>query len=441
MKVSRVSGVLLLSLLACSAPGASLSGPGFLTPGSPSTHAVSDEERWEFWTAVAALDLRGAERRAPDREHRRFVRAMRQVLDGRMGDAETPLAELATGAADTLLRSVSHVVLSAALEYQGKWAELDEFARGADLSILPAGQERAALVTWAAAMRRAPAVEYHFPAQPVTLPFLPAVTGTPTIVVRVNGHPLRFWVDTGSSITLIASDVAERVGVVPLSPDTLHMVTAVGVTRAQPAAVSRLELGALSISGQTAAIIPAEELMLRVEGQAGEAARSVKIDGVVGMDVVRRLDLRIDFFRGRMTLARPRPGRAGKGGRNLLWLGYPLVRLEQPDGRPLYFGLDTGADRTYATEALLGKLPRRWLRKQRQRVAGFGSDTTLTVPTLPTLNVRIGERNFVLTELSVHAPRRLGFVQLDGVLGTDTAAGLVMRIDMTNGVFEISFQL
>lgn len=442
MVTPRVFGVLLLlALAACASRPTEAGRGGLLVPrGSggeaAARPAVSDAARWEFWTAVASLDLRGAERRSPDGEHRRLVRAIRQVLDGRMQAAESPLVHLASTSEDSLLRSVSQIALTAALEYQGKWAELDDFSRESDRMLPQAGLERAAIEAWAGAMRLAPSPEYRFPREPVVLPFVPAVTSTPVVSVRVNGVSRWFWIDTGSSITLIASDVAAQAGVVPLTADTLEMVTAVGVTSARPALIQRLDVGGLSIANQPSAIIAARDLALEVQGEGG-TLEVVRIDGVIGMDVIRRLNLEIDFFRSRVRIARPRPERVDDRDRNLLWLGYPLVRMEQADGRALYFGLDTGADRTYATEGLLRKLPKKWLRRQRQRISGFGGDTTLTVPTISTLEVRMGGRKFTLTELAVHAPRRLGFVQIDGVIGNDTAAGLNMRIDVTNGIFRI----
>ncbi|MDP9348203.1 MAG: aspartyl protease family protein, partial [Gemmatimonadota bacterium] len=286
---------------------------------------------------------------------------------------------------------------------------------------------------WAGAMRTAPPTQYTFPDAPVTLPFVPAVTGTPVVGVKVNGVARWFWIDTGSSISLIASDVAAEAGVVPLTPDTLQMLTSVGVTSARPAVIQQLEIGAFAISHQAAAIVHTDDLALDLESDG-----IVRIDGVIGMDLIRRLNLEIDYYRNRVRISRPSPSRdEGEEERNLLWLGYPLVRVEQPDGRPLYFGLDTGANRTYATETLRRKLPPKWLKRERQRIAGFGGDTTLNVRTISRLEVGLGGRRFTLTDVPVHPPRRMGFVQIDGVLGNDAAVGLRVRIDATSGIFEV----
>jgi predicted aspartyl protease len=433
MRTARAAGVVLLLFLGGCAPRPV---PPGVAPGAPAEAELSrdDPRRWEFWTAFVALDLRRAERRSPDGEHRRLVRALRQVLGGRMEGAESPLTRLVASSGDSLVRGISHIALSAALEYQGKWAALDDLSRLPTRTLLRNRRERVAIEAWAGAMRAAPPAEYAFPEETVTLPFLPAVTGTPVVNVKVNGVSRWFWMDTGSSISLLSASVATEAGVTPLTPDTLHMVTAVGVTSARPTVLHRLEVGGLVIANQPAAIVTDDDLALDLEGEGG----LVRIDGVIGMDIIRRLNLEIDYHQHRVRIARPQPsGREEEEERNLLWLGYPLVRLEQRGGPPLYFGLDTGANRTYATEGLLKKLPKRWMRRERHRIAGFGGDTTLTVRALPRLEVSIGPRNFTLTGLPVHAPRRMGFVQIDGVLGNDTAAGLLVRIDVTNGVFDL----
>ncbi|MDQ3388132.1 MAG: retroviral-like aspartic protease family protein [Gemmatimonadota bacterium] len=428
---------LVLGLTAC-APGIHPAARGgVLASGREPTarFAVSEEARWAFWSAVATLDLRQAERRSPDRDHRRLVRALRQVMEGKMEEAEGTLLHLASTSQDSLLRTVSQVTVSSVLEFQGKWDDLHAISQQGNQPAPTRGLERAAIEAWAAVMRLAPPTEVVFNSERSVLPYIPAVTGTPIVQVRVNGEPRWFWIDTGTSVTLIASDVAEASGIVPLTADTLEMVTAVGITSARPAVIPTLEVGGLTMRGQTAGIVRAGELTLSVVDGSG-LRTLVQIDGVIGMDIIRRVNLEIDSRQRRVRISRPRRSSAD-GERNLFWMGYPLIRLTQQDGSPLFFGLDTGADRTYATDALVAKLPGGHLRRERQRIAGFGADTTLTVPTLPALAVEINQRRFLLSGIAIHGPRRLGFVQLDGVLGNDTAAGLVMRIDVTNGIFEL----
>ena len=114
-----------------------------------------------------------------------------------------------------------------------------------------------------------------------------------------------------------------------------------------------------------------------------------------------------------------------------------MVRAEGPNGTTLYFGLDTGADSTFVTHNLLRKLPSRLLAKRTRYLSGFGGDTTVRTPILSGLTLRAAGKSFTLRDVTVHDNRRLMLFELDGILAADLGAGHRVRIDMTNGIFEI----
>ena len=49
--------------------------------------------------------------------------------------------------------------------------------------------------------------------------------GTPAVQVRINGKEYEFWLDTGSSMTVLSSTVASEAGVPFVSADTLRIRT------------------------------------------------------------------------------------------------------------------------------------------------------------------------------------------------------------------------
>jgi hypothetical protein len=49
----------------------------------------------------------------------------------------------------------------------------------------------------------------------------------------------------------------------------------------------------------------------------------------------------------------------------------------------------------------------------------------------------MGGRALVLRKLMVFAPSFSSFVTLDGILGSDVGKGGVVRIDATNGLFQL----
>jgi hypothetical protein len=312
-----------------------------------------------FWDALGVLDVERAGRRAPDDEHRQFVAAFREMLDGRMPEAARDLRRLYVGARDSLLRRVARATLASALAYQQDWRALFDLAHdpvGVDPDA--AARDRASILAWSEAMRHVPAPEYPRLGGPVVLPSDPtAPHGVPVIQVRINGRTRALWLDTGSSTTLIASDVAAASQVSALVADTLEIVTSIGRVRAQPAVISRLDIGALKVTGLHAAIV--DEADLRLKGAvAGAPIRSddTQVSGVLGFDLLQHYDVEIDYAARRVTLRQPRRLGGLEGGRrNLFWLGYPVVRVRDRDGTQLHFGLDTGAEQTFAAPSLMAK--------------------------------------------------------------------------------------
>jgi hypothetical protein len=164
-----------------------------------------------------------------------------------------------------------------------------------------------------------------------------------------------------------------------------------------------------------------------------------KIDGIIGWDVLRQLDIRLDHPRGVLVMRMPRAaGPAAE--RNLSWLGYPLVRLTSGDGELLQFGLDTGLQETFVTTLLPARLGLHPVGGERRRIGGFGSDTLVHVLLVPTLRLNVGDASLTFRRAVVYPARYGSLVPLDGVLGADVGRGGVVRIDATNGVFRVTSQ-
>jgi predicted aspartyl protease len=397
----------------------------------------------DFWGALAALDLASAER-APGvaDDERRFLGALRRLLDGDDRAADTTLVRLLVSARDSLLRFRARVLLTVVLAQREDWESLVSLERHTAGPAAESSGDPAAIERWALALGQSPPETVTFGATAAEVPLLLSAIGTPVVPVVVNGHPYRFWLDTGASMTMIASDVAAECGVRTLGVDTLEITTATGRVRARPAEVGRLELGAVALDHHRAAIVSADELALIRPTLPGEAA-VVKIDGIIGFAAIRHLDLELDYRRMRLIVRRPVP-HAGAGGapgaeaRNIVWLGYPIVRLVGERGEALQFALDTGADQTFVTRTLVAKLPPRRLAIERRRIAGVGGQQRLAVPIIPSLALGVGDRRLRLRNLLVRAPWRITFVDVDGVLGSDVGKDGRVRIDMTNGVFAVA---
>src|SRR5687768_6813094 len=179
-----------------------------------------------------------------------------------------------------------------------------------------------------------------------------------------------------------------------------------------------------------------ESLMQMREPKPIERSPKVKIDGIIGFDIIRQLDMEVDYSEGTLRIRNPATSRR-EADRNMFWVGLPVVRLTNGDGIPLHLGLDTGAQQTFVTETLLDKLQLKAVRIESRRVGGLGGEISLRAPILP--DVRLFVRGFPILFRSavVRAPVYQVLAALDGVLGGDVWNSGAVRIDVTNGVFAV----
>jgi hypothetical protein len=413
------AAIIAITAIACS---------GNLIETRQATHA-------DYWGALAELRPEAATKVARTFSQKLFAESLRYMIDGEMDRAEVGFASLQATADDSLLRSGARVAYSAVLQYEEKW----DILALVPPSVSPdRDADRAGVERWAAVFKNVPAKTIAFSSRLVVLPLTLSAIRTPIIPVRINGHDYHFWLDTGSSLTIISSGVAAALRIAPISTDTLEMVTATGRVKALPAMIAKLELGEISVQDANAMIVD-EKLMEMRESKRGEgfADGPRKIDGIVGYDIIHRLDVEIDYEESRVRLRDPTVRRGDRSSRNLFWLGVPVVRLLAGDGTPLHFGLDTGAGETFGTETLLDKLELQPNRRDARSVGGLAGVASLQAPVVHVLRLTVRDRPLFLRELVIYAPVYRTLVSLDGVLGSDVSRVGIVRLDATNGVYSV----
>lgn len=389
-----------------------------------------------FWEAMASLDTAYVTKHEVTDLQREFAKAISLVMSGHHEDATLILDGIRATTSDTLISGASRVLLTAMLQYQDKWkvlAELDSIGRRGKARL--SGLDKAGVETWSTAFRGVKDRQITFPTRQVVIPLLVSATGTPMIQLMINGKQHIFWLDTGSSMSIVSSDVARECGVVPLLPDTLEVATTTGRVPAQAGSISELQLGGIRISNSTTLIVANERMQVRVGDSGGQPIR-VQIEGVIGFDIISRMDVRIDYINRRVTLGKPETNpKLPRTGRNLFWLGTPIVRLVTLKGVPLHFNLDTGAQETYSTESLVLKTKAKTFLGERRLIGGLAGITIVHGRFVDEVAATMAGLPLLLRKLLVFAPAVSSFVALDGILGSDVGRGGVVRIDATNGVF------
>ena len=396
--------------------------------------AVRPTRRISYWEALAELYPMEAIGAAHTDSERRFAQALASLMDGDLEKAEQGFADLRTSATDSIIRAGSRVIYTATLQYQEKWEALAALKN--EPSQPKADRtDKASIEWWAVAFKNVPPKTISFRTSSVMMPMSVSPVGTPLVAVRIGGKEYNFWLDTGSSMTMLASDVARDLNIVPLVPDTLEIVTSTGRVKAHPALLPMLQLGTLVIRNAPTMIVD-ESLMQMREPKLVELSLKVKIDGIIGFDIIRQLDIEVDYGETSLRVRNPATSRR-ESERNMFWVGLPIVRLTSGDGVPLHFGLDTGAQQTFVTETMLDKLQLQAARVESRRVGGLGGEISLRAPVLP--DVRLFVRGFPILFRSavVRAPVYQVLASLDGVLGGDVWNSGIVRIDMTNGIFAV----
>jgi predicted aspartyl protease len=399
-----------------------------------SSSALRAKRHITYWESLAELHPVDALAAARTDSEREFAEALKDLMDGDLEKAEQRFGKLRATASDSIIRSGSRVVYTATLQYQEKWATLAALKNEPSQPAIDRS-DKASIELWAEAFKKLPPKTFTFRSSVARLAMSMSAVGTPLVPVTIAGKEYNFWLDTGSSLTMLASDVARDLHVDPLVPDTLEIVTSTGRVKASPAMVPQLQLGQLVVTNAPTMIV--DETMMRMsEPRPIERAAPVKIDGIIGFDIIRQLDLEMDYGEATIRLRNPAMSRRDPE-RNMFWVGLPVVRLMSADGVPLHFGLDTGAQVTFVTETLLDKLQLTAARTESRRVGGLGGEISLRAPVLPDLRVLVRNFPILFRGAVVRAPVYQVLASLDGVLGGDVWNSGIVRIDMTNGVFGV----
>jgi len=405
---------------------------GFVACAHP--RVLRPTHRLSYWEALAELHPIDAIAAARTPTEREFAEALGNLMAGDLENAERRFNKLRREATDSVIRTGSRVIYTATLQYQEKWETLatlreDPSEPKADRS------DKASIELWANAFRNVPPKTFTFRSSSMRLPMLMSAVGTPLVPVKIGDKDYNFWLDTGSSLTMLSSDVASELKVVPLVPDTLEIVTSTGRVKAHPSLVRELRIGQLVVQNAPTMIVD-EALMQMSELRPMERKPPVKIDGIIGFDIIRELDIEVDYSESTMRLRNPAMSRP-ETDRNLFWVGLPIVRLVSGEGIPLHFGLDTGAQQTFVTETLLDRLSMEAARMESRRIGGLGGEVSLRAPVLPDLRVWVRGFPLMFRGAVVRAPVYQVLASLDGVLGGDVWNSGVVRIDMTNRIFAI----
>ena len=404
------------------------------SPPDATTHSASSAvfNAAEYWDALADLNLSALRNSAVSDAQVGFARGMSMLSDGDTEGAEKAFIAGSEQPLDINVGIASQIMLATTLLYEHKWAELRSFAFSPHLSPpdkeIVRGYQR-----WGFAFANTEPERMSMSADSALMRLRVSAIGTPMIQVRINGKQYDFWVDTGSSITVLNSDVAEEVGAALLSGDHLSVRTFGGSAPVKPAFVRRLEIGPVLFENAPAVVIEASHMTLRPTPEGATPART-RIDGIIGWDTIRQLDLTLDFASGLVLIRRPQ--HQAYSPHNLTWMGKPFVEVRTKSGDTLHFTLDTGAQGSFLNALAMDKTGAASVASEGVvfGIAGTGTRADRMIRSLP---LEFGGKAVRLDGVMVYGPTYSGMINCDGILGSDISTHGAMRIDATNGIFAI----
>ena len=169
-----------------------------------------------------------------------------------------------------------------------------------------------------------------------------------TVPVNIDGSgPYRFVVDTGAERTVIATDLAERLNLIPGKTSVVHSMTEVS-------RIGTVIIPELEVAGRMVRDINAPALE---RGHLGA-------EGMLGVDSLQRQRISFDFGRQEMSIT-PSKKREEKWPKDAIIVtarsvfGHLVLIDAAVDGQKVWVIVDTGSQVTVANEALRRKLARK----------------------------------------------------------------------------------
>ena len=426
-------GLFLVPVFACVSPKPLLvTAPAAVVAGGSRAREVPKARisfYADFWYALRELSLQDAWIIADSKDERSLADAMEAFFEGRNTEADSIAMQLLSSR-DREVRDAARVTHGAILTSEGNWTRLATYADSAGRE----NRDAAGVETWAPAFKGV-ATSISFGDSVTSLPLTRSMTGVAIIPVTINGVKRHFWLDTGSSITILTESVALDARITGFGRDTLELVSSVGRLSTRAAVVKSLKLGTFTVSNAPAMIVRDEALQVR---EASSGMPPLPIDGVIGFDLIRKLDVTIDDAASRVILRKPVVVTGKLAARNLFWFGVPIVTLLAEDGTLVHMLLDTGAEETFGTASLATKSDAHWRAAERRTVRGFGGVKTESGLVIPSVHLFLGNVSLSFQRIFLYDANYPTIFNLDGTLGSDAGRGGTLRIDMTNGRLEVS---
>ncbi|MEK4971229.1 aspartyl protease family protein [Niallia sp. FSL R7-0648] len=362
-------------------------------------------------------------------EQKVFVSALKLLTEGKEDLSMDCLKKLYMESNDPSLQSSCAKILFELYFINSEWKELEVLGLLEDESIDKSNR------IIAKALRQFEQATFSFSNDKICIPMKRSISGSPTIDVMINGRKKCFWLDTGAGMTVISDSIVKECGMALIENEDLEVGNSTNQNfNSDLAIIDTIVIDDLTILNQSTLVLASDLLKIPIP----HSAKVMEIDGIIGWDIIQYLHLEIDYGKEKVMIQKHRQKDGEKN--NLFFCGYPIIKVKGKNQVPLYFGLDTGANKSHFGKTLLSKIDELKIDKTIKYSGGLGDVKEREIDTIETLPVYLDENQSItlknvretLTDLAT-------FFKLDGVFGMDIAHNGSLVIDYPNRQLELKY--
>ncbi len=389
------------------------------------------QDSQDFWPEMRKLHTQINQTQGDDPEMAEFAAALQNIMEGSPEKAVEALESLVKESGNEAMVRHAGELLSGIYMQSYDWESLIRLD-----AALPDGLDTLNTISMVKAWQTCPKEIIHYPDTALTLPIELSVSGVPMVSVTVNGVPRSFWIDTGAEFTVLSSDFAKKCGVAVLEGTDARVGTSTDdVIDLRAASVKRLEIGDLTIENHPVFIIPRQNLEVRLL----KLFRILKIDGIIGWNAIQKISMEINYSGKTIQLSKPSSTGEVRD-RNFHFITQPFVMVRDTTGIPLYFFLDTGANSTALYPPAYTAFDTTGVEKKHAHIGGAGGFQTVDQYRFRKQSLVLGSTRIDFPSLSgqpMLGDPTEGFIDYDGILGSDIAKKGRLILDFQNGRCEL----
>ena len=263
--------------------------------------------------------------------------------------------------------------------------------------------------------------------------------GIPIIKIKINGKYYTFIIDTGCSRTLIGNNIVNENNII-YDNKAVGVKTTDGSATVYLSFLPEIDLKDIIISNIPVNVINKNDAW-KVKFLF---ITFLQADGFIGWDLLHRFDFTIDYKNKLLTLRKPVEKNIEQ--KNLFWYQRPIIKFYTKNNYPLLFFFDTGSDMSSINTASVMRtlgVDTNKLKKRTERVHGLNNwikKHTYKYNNFECFTLSNNDMIYLAVNKSFleNIPTDSSPIVFDGTLGSNWFKNKVVRVDMKNGLFEIS---